>query len=189
VSREHARRFRRAAARDGRRAIALGLELSVATGGTFDPDPGAGDRRAMPPRSVREHLAWIGDRLLRIVIAGRADPPDAALDPARREVRSAYRRLRGFRETGYDGTRGVLGPGDRRRIDDAFRHLATTLAPAFGYSRRERVALRVAWLGESRAEAAERIREQDAEIAAGRDPVWYESLTSPRARGCSTPRR
>lgn len=180
-------RPRRAAAPDGRRTIALGLELSVATGGTFVPEPPAGVRPA--PRSVSEHLDWIGDRLLRIVAAGRATPGDAAVRAARREARTAYRRLRRFRERGVDGRRAALGPAERRRIDDAFRHLAATLAPALGYPRGARIALRVAWLGESRAEAATRVDEQDAEIAAGRDPVWYESLTAPRTGAQHAPRR
>jgi hypothetical protein len=159
----------------------------VATGGTFVPEPAAGIRPA--PRSVGEHLDWIGDRLLRVVAAGRAAPGDAGVRAARRDARAAYRRLGRFRERGVDGRAAALGPADRRRIDEAFRHLAATLAPALGYPRGTRIALRVAWLGESRPEAAARVDAQDIEIAAGRDPVWYESLTAPRSGAPHAPRR
>ncbi len=154
------------------RRIALGLELGVAA--TADLVTGAPRAK---PATIGEHLADVAEQLFTILGERlEAEPDQARIAQAQARARESCERLRRWAERGVDELGAALGSVDRDAVERFLRDLAGSLAQPFGYTRAERVALRASVLGETEAAAAERVRQQDVELAEGRDPGWRWSL-------------
>ena len=145
--------------------IALGLELGVATARDLT-------ERATPGPTVADQIAHIGLQLLTIL----TEPAGLPIERAQRNAREACHRLRTWLGTGADGRGAFLNVGERYAIDRLLRDVAVSLSRFFGYSADERAELRITVLGETAAAAAERVRQQDIDAAAGHDPGWRWSL-------------